>query len=692
MQRRDPAAGRALVAAMHGRAPEGWNLGLAAIRREFPAAPGLPRLAPHAAVTAAIPDPGLPLGPVFDLGTRWRELSPSWPTGANTVAMSADSVVLSAPLESGELSLYDPYAQTWTQVYTAPAGTQIVGLAADQVLQDFAGYDVYRKVWVQTIDAQNNFATQLIALVGNNGKYVGSVNLGLAPLPGGDWIEQVAAGSDGTAWAIGGVSKQLYSYGGTASNTWTKQSSGGNLPFALSVGSAGNVWLTALEGLAPNYTTQSFRLTNGVWQPLPALPGLGAGVGTADGTFWGQTPAGLSVLPPGATTWVTVDAPVPPSGLVQFAAASRYRLVGVNQAGGLSFLTYGLADQPATGYAAWTTGRQAAYDAINTQLGFARSPTVPARSWGLRQQYTNQFAVYDLALFPSLILTMARPRGVSAGDWQAVRSQLLSELSSVLATYRMFDELDSLNLQIAQQATALLSQTKDLVELSTDDQAGSIFTVVFTDLFEAALAGLAGAASVVSPAGGIVAAILASGIDSGIGDVTGGGSGTSLQTTYVKLQTQLASVLSATQEANSGFKGSILSDPGRFLAVGAGILDGTLYWPPGSNQKLAQATDDAFEGYFLRKLAPLQWKVLKFELPSPDIRPPGVPSYASYFDAANDILWALGNDSGLFYKYPSQPLLISEINRLTGSTTQQLVTNQQPGWFTVETINLNSPG
>ena len=695
---RDPSAWRALMTAQRGKNPEGWVTALSAIMARFPNAKGLPQVTsppPGATATNLTPSAlDLPLGVNFDLETRWRDITPPSSMGTITsAAMSSDSDVLAvAPLGSGSaLYLYDAQKQTWTMVYAGYPTSTYAGISAGQLLHDAYGYQDYREAWVILRDASGTATALRMAVLANNGQYAGTW-VWPTQLPNGDQFAQIASGSDGTAWALG-TSGNLYSFNGS-SNSWTQQQGPSDFnrefQYQIAVGSAGNVWVSAtVPGPTPALSQTAIFWWNGQsWQVVqPALTGFTSMAGVADGTLWLDDSGKLYTIPPGTTTPIAVDGPASPVGLGALEAGSRFRAVTVTGSG-VGLFSYGLADQPARGYSPWSSGQQAAYDYINTQLGFTWQSTDDPTTRGLRQQYTNQFAVYDLSLYQSEILNLTAPSNVAASDWQAVRSQVLQELSSVLATYRMFDVLTDLDQQIAFQATSILSQTNNLVQLSTGNQS-STFGIIFTDVFEAALAGIAAAVGVASGGAGIAAAIAASGIDAGISALTGGGSGTSTQTTYTQLQTQLITLFNDVSETNSQDKGAILSDPGRFLPVGAGILDGTLYWPPGSNQKLAQAADNGFELAFLKVLTPVQWTTI-VHLNNPQDAPydETVAPYDFYAEPnklGGQDYWYLSYYAGLFDGYSNYPTeqLLSEIERLTGATKQQLLTNQYPGWFQV---------
>ncbi|MFO0956318.1 MAG: hypothetical protein U0800_02495 [Isosphaeraceae bacterium] len=624
LRTRDRPAWRALNAAMSGRDPNGWLKALPAVLARFPNAPGLPRrLAPPAAAApaGALPSLGLPLGVNFDLTTRWRNITPTNLGGSPaSVAMSSDSGVMLSLQGGNTVYFYDPQDQQqgWVTTLTQgiPGQYRILQVSAGSVLTNFAGFDVAREGWLVYQDGNGAQSAIRFAVGFNGGRYAGA-DIWQTQLPNGDPFAQISSGSDGAAWAVG-TSGALYSYN-WPNNTWTTRVSPpaplapyneGNPQVQISVGSAGNAWaaVTGSNQLL-GQSTAIYWWNGQSWQTVAAnVRGFGSIAGVADGTLWVNYGNTLYTVPPGTTNLVPVGGPASPVGLGALAAGTRFRAVSLNGPG-LGLISYGLADQPTRGYASWTAGQQAAYDSINTQLGFTWQSTDNPATRGLRTQYTNQFAVYELPLYQSSILNLAAPSNVAAADWKAVKSQVLQELAGVLGTYRMFDVLADLDQYIGTLSGDILTETGNLVQLSAGDQ-GSTFGIILSDVFQAGLSGIAAAVGVVSGGAGIAAAIAASGIDAALGDLTGGGSGTNFQTTYNNLQAQLTTLFQNVSEKNSQYKGAILSDPSRFLAIGAGILDGTLYWPPGSNQKLAQAAANGFQLYYLKSLMPLRWKII----------------------------------------------------------------------------------
>lgn len=633
------------------------------------------------AVAVTAPSTNLPLGVNFDLASRWVSTQTSSPFDLLTVSnvsMSSDSTIWAASntqsngQTQGTLYQYDPHGGVWYQVFTVP--TQIDEISAEQAKDFGTGKGIERRIWVLYGTSATGTTA---ALVDQYGGYGGSVTvLRTTSLPGNVSITSIAAGSDGTAWATG-QGGGVYSYNGAALNTWTRRPRGGNQIFSLSVGSASNVWAGALTG-NPNGTLKLLQLVNGTWKAAPVLPGLTANfAATADGTVWAApTGGGLYVLPPGGTAWVAVQPGASLSGAQGLAAGSRYRAVALTTSD-LSLLTYGLADQPTTGYPVWTGGKARAYAYMNQQLGI----TAPG---GVRFQYTNQFAVNNLPTYQSLILTMAAPSGVRASDWRTVQSRILTEISAVLGTYQVYNEIEALDNWIAFESTSLLSQVNGLVSLTNQQQTSSVFGVIFEQLFAAALAGIAKA---ITGGAGVAASVIASGINSAIGDLTKGGSSPTTQSTYVELQSQLSTIITQAHESDSDDKGAILSDPNRYLPIGAGISNGTLNWPVGSNQTLAQNADDAFETYFLQVLAPIRFTIYKINY---------VYEAAQYDYPAYDRYYVPDGDTGVGTLYTLATFgnrndyavagLISAITNLTGVSLAGLLTNQL-GWFQVQSID-----
>ena len=139
------------------------------------------------------------------------------------------------------------------------------------------------------------------------------------------------------------------------------------------------------------------------------------------------------------------------------------------------------------------------------------------------------------------------------------------------------------------------------VQLSTE-QSGSSVVLFLEAAFEAGLAGLAAS---VTGGGAIVAAVVASGIDSAITDVSGAANpdySTSIDSTAANLFQLIKNVYDDANTANGEYEDTILTDWGKLSTVSAAVSSGSLTWTSATNNALAAYASNAFDQYFYATL------------------------------------------------------------------------------------------
>jgi hypothetical protein len=704
VRHQDRRTWRAIAQAAHAHRPRVWSLVLYAFRTHFPGTPGVPSRQPgEVGAPTASPSVALPLGPGFDLGTRWSVVHPENPSenlNPAPIAISPDSTVWAAFAPNPQtLYQYDPYGQAWYNVWDAPGPITSISAGASNTL------------WGRTVVVSYvaNGAANIVQLAGGTtyGQYMNVFAGGSSLIPGNPSSAQVVAtqvaGPSPLILALAdGVLSQWID---TNSPTWRSVSTGGLNLRQIAVTSSNTVWAIATFP-GTQQPDQVYQQVNNTWQPAPALANLASIAGTGDGTLWAQTSAGgLYTLSPDGSQWLPVTItnvvsnnglnPVTttvnltsPSSYTAFAAGSQYRAVVANPNGGVQLLTYGLANQPATGYPPMTPNELAAYNYINTNVLFVTAPG------GVRSLYTNLDAKSNLSTYEGQVANLINSPvpstlSISAADWKSLTTELYDELNSVNSVYNIFSNIKSLNDQVQTDTNSLLGITSQMIQLSKDQQS-STFSTILNQLFSAALGGIVKA---FSGEAGVVASLIASGINASIADLTRGQSNLAYQLDYLKLETTLYETFSNADALNSALRAEILADPNRFLPIGAAVRANILNWPDQTTEALAQATQTAFQAYFFSALTPLVWPL--YYLPNYPESYVGVwPSSASSYyqpdspGSQTGTVYFLGTYSifnGWTFPDPAQNL-VSTITSVTGATTAQLLTNQL-GWWKQVTLD-----
>ncbi|MFO0956073.1 MAG: hypothetical protein U0800_01255 [Isosphaeraceae bacterium] len=684
----DRPAWRSIVRAERAGNPVAWTRILSALRRHFPDAPGVPpRRAGDLGASTGSPSLALPLGPNFDLGTRWDQVNPNNATNYQTsgsVAMSPDSTIWAAfPGNPQTLYQYDPQGQAWYNVWTAP-GT-ITGVSAG-----FSSPTLGRSVAVTYV---LNGVTNL-ALLSGPAQYGVSLKAETCVIPGNSASAQVAmsqvAGTNRAIWAL--VNGAVWRLSGTVEKAvWVPIGMGGLKLRQITVASSGSLWgIATFPGT--NRPDRAYRRESGRWLAAPSLTGLTTLSGTGDGTLWAQGAGGqLNTLSSDGSQWLPVTSisaavnqnptrtnVVTPANYTAFAAGSKYRAAAADPNGGVQLLTYGLADQPKSGFPAMDAGEQAGYAYINQYLGI----TAPG---GIRSMYQEASDANTLTGYQSTLLRLWKggvPKGLSISleDWTSISGQVYHEVYSVVAVYDYFGLIQSLTNELGSQVPLSLSNTSQMVQLSKD-QKGSIFGVILDQVFSAALAGIVKAFS--GPAG-VAASLIASGISDSIADATRGSSGRNYDLNYYELSTLLYDIFTGADATDAALEAAILSDPNRFLPFGVGVRSNTLGWPVATSEQIAGKTLTAFQSYFLEKLAPIVWPIYYATGYPADSVQGCWPSYTSYFQPGSGsygTIYVMGTPGTFGFNFPDQSLnLLSTIVSLTGATQAQVLTNQL-GWF-----------
>jgi hypothetical protein len=687
----DRAAWRGIVRAVDSGSPRAWSLMVSAFRKHLPDVPGVPARRPgELGVATSTPSLALPLGPEFDIGTRWSIVLPVDPLeylDPPIVAMGPDSTVWGVfALDTQAVYQYDPMGQAWYHVWDAPG--RITSLAAGQSDSVYANHSL-------AVGYTVNGAANLAYLTGSSsyGTYL-SVRYSAA-VPGNPASAQVAA-SQATS-----PSQPVYTL---ASNgavlRWTGASptprsvpvpTGGLNLTQITVAGVDDLWGVATTSGA----NQSYQLVNGTWVAGPALANLASLAGAGDGSLWAQTSGGnLYTLSADGTQWLavtslsalpgqnpTITDVVTPSSYVAFAAGSKYRAVAANPQGGVQLLTYGLGDQPTTGFPAVN---QAAYAYINQLL----EVTAPG---GVRSMYQNAADLGALTGYQSTLLgltTAPVPAGlnISLADWRSTTNEIYNEVFSVVSVYNYFTLINGLTADIGGKVGTLLSNTSQQIQLSESHQK-TPFEVIFGDIFSAALSGIVKA---FSGGAGVVASLVASGISDGLSAATAGRSNQGYALDYFQLSTTLYNTFNNAQATNSALMVAILADPNRFLPFGVGVQNGTIQWPDNQSEAIAAATLNAFQASFFQSLTPLAWPIYYATGYPADSVEGCYPSYTSTFvpdspGSKNGTIYVLGSPGAFGFDFPNQNLnLLSTIVSVTGVSQADVLTNQLGWWKPIE--------
>jgi len=609
--------------------------------------------------------PGLPMGAEWDLGTRWTAIV-SATSPVTALATAGDGTLWAGAAASGRpanLYTYDPATGALTLIWVTSGPASITSIAAISA----------NSAWVVV----NTGAAYEISDTD------GTVSVTAVPaLPSNDTFAQISAGSDGTTWAVG-TSGNPYSYSSTT-NSWTMQLNGGASLFAISVGSATNIWALGRIGDDPPFV---LHFLYGDFQADPYFVSKGGAnliSASADGTVWAVSTNGtLYSRPADLGAWSPVTNETPPGTIAAISGVSQYRMYASIAGIGLSLLSYGLADQPATGFPAMDAGETLGYEAISQAV----KVTNPG---GIRAEYTN--ASEPFSDWYTKVSLMANPPNVPPADWTAIQSQIETELLDVRHVYKIFHKLAKVNTAVEANVGLILPAVKTAVETSTKRDGDSDVVVLLEGVFEAALWGIAAAGLPVG--GAVVASMLASGYGSVISVLTGNPeptSNTQVDLKYAELAQEMVTLFEDTAKVNPTYEASILSDWGRLNA----FANANIAWPVTSSSKIAAHTTTGFETYFYQTLMPVKWQVVYFSdfdefYPNEiDPRPYDLVQVVIGHDFDNNPvvnLWFIhdknGDDGPYSYAgpYPTRGLL--KLIYGLGVTKNELVTGAN-GWLPV---------
>ena len=552
---------------------------------------------------ASLPPSGFPLPPGMSLATTLQTIPLTLSDfNVNSAgAASDDSIWLS--LESG-LVVYQPATGTLSQVSS---------LSFESLSPVSANL-----VWGITGGDGTN-PGQILQVTSDG------ASTATPALPGGDTASQVSAASDGTSWVLGG-SGALYAYS-VSTKSWTAVPTDGYTFKAIGVGSATNIWAvgSASGGAAAVlYYSQAdgWRVDTSITVTNPS-----AAQGTADGAAWVVGDNVLQVKPTGGTWYL---APGQKIGVVPivFSAVSANRAYMLNPTGvdlglDLQHLVIGLVDQQAVSFPTFTPSQQEAYETLSRSLGVA--------SGDLRSEYADELdATSRLSdWFTTLTVETSPPAGISQGDWDVVRTEILSEIMDVQAVNSLFTQLHDLNASIEANSALILPAIVSNVQISDSVKTSDTANLVLTALAEAAVAGIAAA---LPGAGAIIGSLIGSGFASAIGDIemtNPPNSNNAIPIAYGNLASTMLAFFDATDTNNDRYQTLIVNDYGRLSAVGSAINSNLWDWPDGTTDTTASYTTNAFEVYYYQTLMPVQWQIV-FTLFGDYIQYPpdiAVPSY-----------------------------------------------------------------
>jgi hypothetical protein len=266
----------------------------------------------------------------------------------------------------------------------------------------------------------------------------------------------------------------------------------------------------------------------------------------------------------------------------------------------ISVLTWGydpspqrwaLTSAPSTAFPAFTAGQQVAYDYVGQQLLGA------APDADLRSQYSNLALSIDT--FITILNTLAPPAGVSSADWDAVKTQLLTELEYVQDVNTWFSLNATLINETFASQTVSVQTVSETIELPGDSTATVFFTVLSL-VTNAGWAALGIAAPEVSVICGLLATAFAA-----AADVTGGSSDISSEVITVQetLNTQFGNALIA----NGCLQKTIVESWSLLRGLGRPIAEGQLQWDDTLNGQVLAATRAGWEFRLWQILTPAAW-------------------------------------------------------------------------------------
>lgn len=552
------------------------------------------------------PSAGVPLTPKFSIATGWTSI-PNPIDQLSTFGASPDGTYWFGTEGSG--MIVTDLIQNTTNVSWSGAPYSIAPISST------VAWLVASDAWQQTPF------------------YVGTLNVDgtftkVAGLPNGDTPAQIAAAPDGTVWVLA-QSGVVYAYA-ASSDSWSVIPNDGFSIEQISIGSGASIW--AIARSQGTSEVLSWSATTG-WSVDSFFQGANPSLvsATADGSvFVVATALNQTVFlrhPEG--DWIEVPNQTPPGMIYLIAGADRNRMLAAtlgNDLEPLSLLSIGVVDRPRELFPFLTSQWELGYEAINAGLGI----TVPG---GVRALYTDQLA--DLGTWYTKLTTnqIAIPLGISAENWGIITNQIATEVNNVQGVNRLFNLLNKVNGATNQVNSQTLGNAVNRVGLTTHEQSTNPITLAIEAMFEAAVAGIA---TLFTGTAATIAAILASGFDSAVSDLTGQnnpGPDTKLTETSIKLQSDLTNLFVTTGSTYASQWTTVASDYGMLSAVGEAVNSGLWFVPDGEAQTLAAAAKPAFEIFFYQALMPTKWQIVYLHdylcdlNVCPDVR---TPNYATY--------------------------------------------------------------
>lgn len=614
------------------------------------------------------------LSPQFSLGTAWNTDIKIDPIEVNTFGASPQGKFWYA-IESSGLRIYDPSSREST-----PIGSDYVSSVAP--ISD-------TEAWL--IGTPTKFSGPV---------YVAKINSAgnlskTADLPGGDTPQQITASPDGVVWVLG-QSGNVYSYE-AVTNTWSTIASDGFTISQISVGSATNIW-----GVGKSQgSTVVLHWTSGTgWSIDPNFIGFSSAIvsATSDGFVWavvGLASGSQTVfLKDPDSAWKSVTNQTPPNPIVQFAANDRNRMLALTADGfdiDFGILSIGLVDRPAVAWPEPTSQWALGYQAINDYFGL----TVTT----MREDYVNATAPLDYWLTDLSGTQIPMPAGMDAANWTVIKNQLIGEINDVIEVNTFFQQLNDINTAINQVNTQTLGIVEDNVSLTTDQQNGSILELLLVGMFDAAVAGIVTA---FTGGGATVAAIVGSGITTGIADVTQNpspGPDTVLKQTYADLQNTVLRIFVKSGALYAKQWDIVNADYGMLSTLGNALKSGLWAIEDGEAQTYAKAMKPAYELYYYQTLMAVKYQVVYMHdyicdtYNCPQIVTPNDVTYIQDLDGPSlENVWyinELGGDTNPYRDagpYPTAALMqiLSGIGGGLGAIVQS-----QNGW-NLKTVNAHT--
>lgn len=263
-----------------------------------------------------------------------------------------------------------------------------------------------------------------------------------------------------------------------------------------------------------------------------------------------------------------------------------------------------LMAQPAVPFPTFSGGQAAAYACINGRLSIT----------SLRAEYYN--LTVTLADYGARIASWAQPpdgQGISQADWDAVRDQLLVEITYADATRNLFANYGTFHMELFEDDGFLLDKLISDAGMTVD--GGSIVQ----GMIIAAMDGLTYAG--LSAMGGefaVAANLMQVGV--GVGEAVGSSGAISpnpFQVTVSELWNQLSTSFEALLDGMGVLENAILQDWGKLQSVYAMTQQqsggDSLYWDPNTTGRLVRAARIGYTRSALQMLLPVKYQIYRWK-------------------------------------------------------------------------------